>query len=64
MDELFAPNLVEQIAEVRREIAMRERVYPRFVANGKLTQAKADRALATMRAVLMTLVNLESANDR
>jgi uncharacterized protein YqhQ len=48
-------SLSEQITCVRREIGMRERVYPRFVANGKMKQAAADRELATMRAVLATL---------
>ena len=55
MSDLFAPTLDEQIAEVRREIALRARVYPRFVQSGKLTQAKADRSMAVMGAVLKTL---------
>ena len=48
-------TLTEQIASVRREIAMRERVYPNWVASKKMTQAKADHELAAMRAVLDTL---------
>lgn len=47
--------LAAQIAEVRREIVQRERVYPRFVAAGKLTQGAADRQIGAMRAVLATL---------
>ena len=35
-------TLDEQIASVGREIGLRKAVYPRFVASGKLTQAKAD----------------------
>jgi hypothetical protein len=48
----------EQIACVKREIAMRERVYPRWVAAGKMTKAKADHELAAMRAVLDTLIQV------
>lgn len=45
----------EQIACVRREISMRERVYPRWVESGRLTQQKADAETNAMRAVLATL---------
>ena len=38
-------TLAEKIACVRREIGMRERVYPRWVQQGRLTQAKANRAI-------------------
>jgi hypothetical protein len=48
-------TLGAQIACVEREIGMREHVYPRRVADGKMSQAKADDELAAMRAVLATL---------
>lgn len=44
-----------QIACVKREIGMRERVYPRWVAAKKMPQKKADDEIAAMRAVLVTL---------
>jgi hypothetical protein len=44
-----------QIAELRRELAMRGRVYPRFVQTGRMTQDEADKYAATMRAALATL---------
>jgi hypothetical protein len=47
--------LAEQIACVRREVALRERIYPRLVRDGKLRRDEADRELARMRAVLETL---------
>ena len=47
--------MTEQIKCVKREISMRERVYPRFVKKGKMTQDEADREIATMKAVLDTL---------
>ena len=45
----------EQIAEVRREIGMRMHVYPRFIADGKLTKAHADERIAMLEAVRKTL---------
>lgn len=47
--------LTEQIAEVKREIAMRKRVYPRRIADARMTQEQADRQIAAMEAVLATL---------
>lgn len=47
-----------QIASVRREIGMRERVYPRQVAAKKMKQDTADYELRTMKAVLETLLKL------
>jgi hypothetical protein len=52
----------DQIAAVRRELARRERVYPRFVANKQMTKAKADYELEVMRAVLKTL--LDASGER
>jgi hypothetical protein len=48
----FPPTLDEQIAEVEREIKMREQVYPGMVRLKKLSQVKADRQIAVMKAVL------------
>ena len=48
-------SMTEQIKCVKREISMRERVYPRFVKEGKMTQDEADREIAAMKAVLDTL---------
>lgn len=53
--------LEEQITCVEREISMRERVYPRWVVEHRMTQAKAERELAAMRAVLRTLRGLQEA---
>ncbi len=53
------PSLAQQIGCVKREIAMRRRVYPRWVADGRLIQSKADAEIAAMEAVLATLQALE-----
>jgi hypothetical protein len=43
MTELFPIGIDEQIACVEREIALRRRVYPRRVADRKMTQALAEK---------------------
>jgi hypothetical protein len=52
-------TLADQIKCVAREIALRKAAYPGWVANRRLTQAKADREIAAMEAVLGTLKRLE-----
>jgi hypothetical protein len=52
--------LSDQIACEKREIAMRERAYPRWVSGGRMTQQKANRELAAMRAVAETLGKLQT----
>ncbi len=41
----------EKAKEAEREVAMRERVYSRWVADKRMSQADADRKLAIMREV-------------
>ena len=50
--------LSEQIAEVRREVGLRKKVYPRLVGKGLLAPAEADHHLARMRAALASLRRL------
>jgi hypothetical protein len=45
----------DQIRCVEREIALRRRVYPRWVAEERMSQVVADAEVATMEAVLATL---------
>ena len=45
----------EQIAEVKREIAMRQKVYPKWVESGSLQKPKADFQILVMEAVLIPL---------
>lgn len=62
MNDLFptaAVPIAAQVACVKREIGFRERVYARRVAEGKMTQALADKELSAMRAVLATLLVVE-----
>ena len=45
----------EQIAEVKREIAMRNKVYPKWIEAGSLPKPKADFQILVMQAVLISL---------
>lgn len=58
-------TLNQQIEEVEREIALRNRVYPWQVRSGKMRQSVADFHMSRMRAVLDTLRGLQhSGGDR
>ena len=48
-------TIAEQVACVDRELGMRNRVYPRWVKAGKLTQTAADLEISRMTAVRWTL---------
>lgn len=48
-------SLPQQLEEVMREIALRERVYPSMVTKGQMKPATAEYHLARMRAVADTL---------
>lgn len=41
----------EKRAEIEREIKMRRRVYPRWVADGRMKQTDADRRIAILEAI-------------
>ncbi len=55
MPQLFEVSLAEQVSCIEREIAMRERVYPRWVSIGKMTARKAEFEMDAIKAVLETL---------
>jgi hypothetical protein len=59
MSDLFGgTTLAAQVAEVERELAMRRQVYPRRVAEKRMTQAAADRHIEVMEAVAESLHRL------
>ena len=55
--------LQEQIACIRREHALRTRVYPNLVATKRMTQAWADYQIEAMQAVLATLEQLQGSHE-
>jgi hypothetical protein len=48
-------SLASQIAEVKREIAMRQQVYPRQVIALKMRQEESEMLIKRMESVLATL---------
>lgn len=49
-------SIIGQIAEIDREITMRERVYPQQVNSGKMKKEEAEMLMERIRAVRDTLV--------
>lgn len=49
-------NIIGQIAEIRREIALRKNVYPIRVRDKKMRQVEADLCMARIESVLATLM--------
>lgn len=54
-------SLSRQVEAVERECRMRRQVYPRRVADGRMTAKQADTETAVMEAVLATLRQVEKA---
>ena len=54
-----AISLVEQINEVRREIELRERLYPQWVSVGTITATDAEERFNRICAVLETLMRVK-----
>lgn len=59
MNDAVGPTLDQQIAEIERELAMRRRCYPRWIAEHRMLQKNADKFLAAMEAVLATMTKLK-----
>jgi hypothetical protein len=51
-------SIEDQLRAARRELKLRERFYPGWIAQGRLTSATADHELAAMRAIVGTLEQL------
>lgn len=41
----------EKLAAIQREIKLRERVYPKWIDKGRMTEAAAEREIAIMKAI-------------
>jgi hypothetical protein len=60
IEEAALKNLQDQIASARREIAMRERVYPAWIRKGSMKEHVAAHELECMRQILDTLLRIEA----
>lgn len=52
------PSLSAQFAELKREKAMRARVYPHWISTGKIKKQTADYQMAALEAAMATLEGL------
>jgi len=55
--------LRQQLAFAARELALRERVYPRLIANETMLQRTAHRELEAMAAIIRTLKRLVAEDE-
>lgn len=55
MNTSSGPSLAEQIAELKRERSMRQRVYPKWIASDRMKQEEADRNMRRLDAAIATL---------
>lgn len=51
-------TITDQLASAKRELRMRRRVYPQWVASKRLHQDTADHEIACMEAIVATLEGL------
>lgn len=56
-------DLAGQITELKRELNMRERVYPDFIARGRLTEKDAARQTERLKAAIETLEAFRDATE-
>lgn len=57
-------TLDRMVAEARRELGMRRKAYPRWVANGRMTQAQADERIELQQAIVDKLEELRKAEQQ
>lgn len=55
-------SLSEQVDELRRELGVRERCYPKWIQEGKLSRTDARDRLERLRAALHTVQKVENLN--
>ena len=51
-------SLEQQLACAKRELALRQRVYPRFITQNRMTATQAAHELAAMTAIVTTINHL------
>lgn len=57
-------TLAEAATELRRELGLRQRVYPGWIASGRLKQADADRQIARLERALECVAAEAEKEDR
>jgi hypothetical protein len=49
------PSIIDLVECAKRELALRQRVYPKWVASGRLDARKADHEIECMKAIVSRL---------
>jgi hypothetical protein len=52
-------TVAEKLKCAKRELALRQAVYPKFIASGRLKQQSADQEIALMQAIVDDYTALE-----
>lgn len=52
-------SLPDQLACARRELAMRQNVYPKWVKDSRMTQDKSNSEIDGMQSIIQTLEKLQ-----
>jgi len=61
VSDLFPATLADMVREAEREVALRRRVYPRWVEAGRMKAHHAERQIALMEAIAAELARRERA---
>ncbi len=56
-------TIAEQIACAERELRLRQRCYPKWVQERRMSQATADKEIAGMTAIIETLRELQKQSE-
>jgi hypothetical protein len=62
-EDLFPLTIDDMIGEARREIEVRERVFPRWVQAGKITGSEANRRIRLMKKIGATLERVKHTGE-
>lgn len=58
MPNLYLPTLEDQIAELKRELSMRETVYPKWIFDNRLKKETADLRIERLESAIVSLEEL------
>jgi hypothetical protein len=56
-------SIDEMIGCAKREVAMRERCYPRWVQEGRMSEHKAELEIAYMQAIVRKLIEISGRRE-
>jgi hypothetical protein len=56
-------SLDDQIGAVKRELRLRNKLYPKWVSAGRMKPGEADREIRLMQAVLASLIQFKGAEQ-